>query len=166
MTGDEGTEPCFLSKLVSLEAETLQKSTENQLSLSNPQRDYINKPSAAPMKHSFLTMTKHTPIQPLSSNVPNRHTTANLGLLANATKLATGQWPERNQQLSCRKQKVTTPTSQGKDMAISEEHSKIVDTLSQRTRGILGNETPEALTNGDIQPLLASKDAFSSTLQK
>ena len=147
ITGDEGADPCFLSKLVSVEAETLQKSSENPRSVGNTQNEYTSKPCPGPVKHSFLTMTKHTPVQPANSNALNRYLSTNLGLVANATKLAT---VKQSQELSGRKQRVTTPMSQGKNMVISEEQSKMVDTLSQRTRGILGNETPEALTNGDI----------------
>ena len=88
-TGDESADPYFVSKLVSVEADTLQKSTENPRSVPNAQNEYNSKPCPGPVKHSFLTMAKHTPVQPANSNALNRYLTTNLGLVANATKLTT-----------------------------------------------------------------------------
>ena len=106
-------------------------------------------------------MTRHAPVQPIS-NTLNKQMVTNLGLLANATKLATEMQHERSFHAS----KVLTPTNRSKNTVNYVDSSKMADTLSQRTRGILGNETPQGLTTGDIQPLLTSKNQFSSSLQR
>lgn len=106
-------------------------------------------------------MTRHAPVQPIS-NTLNKQMVTNLGLLANATKLATEMQHERSFHAS----KVLTPTNRSKNTVNQVDSSKMADTLSQRTRGILGNETPQGLTTGDIQPLLTSKNQFSSSLQR
>jgi len=58
-------------------------------------------------------------------------------------------------------------------MAISEEQSRMMDSLSQRTTGVLGNEaqaaggTPAGVLQGQMnRPLLAKKALVSTTLQR
>ena len=58
-------------------------------------------------------------------------------------------------------------------MAISEEQSRMVDSWSQRTTGILGDEAqtvvsvPAGVLQGQInRPLLAKKALISTTLQR
>lgn len=62
---------------------------------------------------------------------------------------------------------------QHQHMVISEQQSRMMESLSQRTTGILGSEAPG--TSGSAggvpqgrlnRPLLASKALFSATLQR